>query len=90
MLAIAGMLANVVKPAAAGRQLQPAGKQGDYLHRDDSSRDFNSSRTARIRRKVSNSKEMNNMQQGHRMPDAGCQIPEMLETVCKPQAITTH
>jgi hypothetical protein len=52
------MLAKLLKPATVC-------KEANYS-RNDISSDFNSSRTARISRKVSNSRKTSNMQQGRR------------------------
>jgi hypothetical protein len=49
-------------------------QEGDTIYiRDDSSRDVISSRTARISRKVSNSRVTSNIEKGHRIPDGRCQ-----------------
>ncbi len=79
----AGTLAKVLKPATACRKTSYS-RNTIYI-RNDNSRDVNSSRTARISREVSNSREASNLQHGHRMPDDKSQMPEMPETVWKPQ-----
>jgi hypothetical protein len=77
------MFLKEVRPATACRKTIYS-RDTVYI-RNDSSRDVNSSRTARISSKSQlQHRETSNML-GHRMPDDKSQIPEMPETVWKPQ-----